>query len=341
MENPPATRVGAISSLVLSLLWVAPAVAGDPDKVSARADTTHTPTVKRAGVNTGVVAGGNVTQLFARASDSLAKAPGSLQIVQPPPVMPYNVGTADAPIGGGPYTAGPASVTGKSFIPTATADITISPTLGRLLNWTSGASNASIGLVSPPPGPPVPAETAHAVAKVTDPLTIGGIQTGDQVSFTLQIGTNAHLLIAPPFSSMESGTASDSGFDQTDLKNIGTLWNWSWSADSLHPGASTFSFASNPTLGLDDAMITSQFNSLVSYDASSGQYSLTAPFTVSTTVTDSGQTSFSYGGEEDLNADAAVVPEPSSFVMLAGAFITIGCVMLRSRRSKSRVWYCY
>jgi hypothetical protein len=329
---PRAVVLIGAGSLAL-LLQIRPALG--QDKASATVSTKHSPSVKRDGVATGFIVSGNVTQLFARASDSRAPAPGSSQVVLPGsgPPLPYNIGTGTKPVPGGPYTTGPVSVTGTSYIPQANATIDIyGATPTKMLPWAS-TPLARIAEVTPPPASPPPAETAHAVAKITDPQLIGGVQAGDQVTFSLTIGAGPSLTIDPHPGVNELLSASLSGSDQTDLNGIGTLWDWSWTADSLHPGLSSFTFASNPVLGLNDSLIDSEFNSIVSYDPSAGTFGLTSAFDVDTTITITGdQTSFHYGGSGEADAASSVAPEPSSFVMLAaGALGMLGCAWWTSR----------
>ena len=294
-------------------------LAATPDKASARADDKHpSPVLKKSGVQTGIVAGGLITQLFARASDSLVAAAAQSVLKG----LPYISGTP--PLGTGVNTTGVQTVTGPSFIPSAEAVITSTTLAGGGASWTTAGTVATIAANPAPPPPPPPAEKAHAVAKSTDPITMTGIGGADQATFTLEIGTNASLLINPSHGLNETEAASYTGFDTTTLNGIGTLWTWAWSADSLHPGTSIFSFVSNPLLGLDDTLLQSSFMGLVSYDPSTGAYGLTAPFDVSTTFGIlPGQSSLTYGGEADVNADASI-PEPMSAALLAFGLVGLG-----------------
>jgi hypothetical protein len=310
-----------------------PIISGDPITSRATADDKHpTPVLTTAtGVvtGTGITFGGNVTQLWARSTDSVPPPPGDVsEIIKPPPVMPYLVGG----LGAGLYSAGPTTVAGPSFTPSATAKITISTiaaagTTPAKASWIAD-SVVAIVPTTPPPTPPPPAETARAFARVTDPIVVSNVpQDAAQATFTLEIGTDASLLIDPDLGPGEAASASYSGFDTTTLNGIGTLWNWSWSADSINSGESTFSFVSNSALGLDDSAIDSIFDSLVSYDPSTGEFSLTAPFDVNATVDLlPNQSSFTYGGESEVDADASI-PEPPSLALLGAGLVGFG--MLR------------
>jgi hypothetical protein len=95
---------------------------------------------------------------------------------------------------------------------------------------------------------PPQTETANSSYVVTDPMTIEDIGDADAVTFETIIGTGASLTLGSVASFV-----SYSGSDMTTLNELGTIWSWTWSASGLDPGHWSFSFVSNPSLGLDDA----------------------------------------------------------------------------------------
>jgi len=116
-------------------------------------------------------------------------------------------------------------------------------------------------------------EGASARATVTDPRTFMFTFAPDDphsllFSLLIEGGTALQTMTVPGLMS----SASLSGNDQTSLLSS-DLWDFSWSADSLHPDTSTFEFHSNPALGLNDSALEAAFQSLVT--GGSGRFSLT------------------------------------------------------------------
>jgi hypothetical protein len=202
----------------------------------------------------------------------------------------------------------------------------------------------SYATVKPVASPAGKSESASAKATVVDPRTyqIALDPSGQPLflNFFFSIGAGATVgtIIGPGY----TGSASMSGSYQNSMLP-GDMWSFSWSADSADPGSSSFTFFSNPALGLDDAAIQSAFNSLVS--GSGGQFALTQDFTVSAQIaapTLPGQSTFTFsmGGETDYNADASVAsnaPEPNYSLML-GLILLGGSAIFRGRSRAARTW---
>jgi hypothetical protein len=245
------------------------------------------------------------------------------------------------PRGSSPYVLAPFTVgtkvlssAGISFTAESKATINTTPiegTLGLVAAWSDLGSFATVTPHLPPSPPP---EDASATFIVIDPLVIDGIADATAVTFETTIGTGASLLLeaGPPAAGYTGISAVYSGFDTTTLNGIGELWSWTWSASSATPGFSDFSFVSNPALGLDDAALVSEFKSVVTYDPMAGVYGLSRDFDVTATVDVlPGQTSFIYGGGNEGDVQAAVVPEASTWAMAVLGFASLGFLGLRQR----------
>jgi PEP-CTERM motif len=297
---------GLVSALAV-LLAVEEARAGDSSVFADTSSSTKASTI--TGSDTGIITGGNISLLLAFAYDSIG---GSKNAFVPPPATPY-LGLLI-----GPISAGPVKSSGPSFTADSRATIGI-PGPDPLPFWSDAASFARIA-PHIPPAPP--RETASAVFIVKDPMIIGDIADAATATFATTIGTGASLALG------EGGlSAAYSGFDNTTLNDLGELWSWTWSATSATPGVSTFSFVSNPALGLDDAALVSAFESLVTYNPTTGTYGLLGDFTVTTTVNVlPDQTSYDFGGGTagDLDAAIGTIPEPSTWAMLLLGFASLG-----------------
>lgn len=176
---------------------------------------------------------------------------------------------------------------------------------------------------------PPQTETANSSYVVTDPMTIEDIGDADAVTFETIIGTGASLTLGSVASFV-----SYSGSDTTTLNELGTIWSWTWSASGSDPGHWSFSFVSNPSLGLDDAAIVSEFNTLVFVDPLTHVYSLSGDLDVVATIDIApGQISYSYGGNNSALATDAVAgaPEPSTWAMVIFGFAGLGFLRFRPR----------
>jgi len=117
---------------------------------------------------------------------------------------------------------------------------------------------------------------------------------------------------------------------------LGTLWTLSWGTDSTHPGVSDVVFWSNPALGLNDALITSEFEALLSGNASTGLSTLTQSFSFDYQLTIPANTSAQFTGSVSYDAEGATgTPEPSSLALalMGVSFLIVGKVR-RTRRGR-------
>jgi hypothetical protein len=211
---------------------------------TATADNTHpVPVTTIEGEVTGKITGGKVTLLKDHTEYSLG---GKIENVKPKEaeVLPY---LDDKENLVGSYQVAPVLSGGPSFKPSAFAIITNFVNKKGEARWSDAGSYAKIENNSPPPNPPQ-TETANSSYVVTDPMTIEDIGDADAVTFETIIGTGASLTLGSVASFV-----SYSGSDMTTLNELGTIWSWTWSASGLDPGHWSFSFVSNPSLGLDDA----------------------------------------------------------------------------------------
>ncbi len=130
------------------------------------------------------------------------------------------------------------------------------------------------------------------------------------------LGTDPHMVQAE---ASIQGTFTSSLTPDPATHAAGAFWSFSWTADSADPGSSVFSFQSNPSLGLNDAVIDQEFAGLVS-DVD-GVHTLTSDVTVTATLfptlaRGSNKLTFSYNGAMRYRAGVNAVPEPSSWVLL-------------------------
>jgi len=334
----------------IAAMWAligAPAFGQGGTSTSATADAVRPAPVLTpyAGLTMGTVYSGSLTGLNASAADNLAAPPNAI-LFAPPPVMPY--------VAPATYSLGPATVTGNLFIPKANAGAFITVAASSIaaafggMDWSAGSPPGggpvlTYARILPGPGTttPPPAENATAFARVQDPMTVANIQNAQTATFSLDIGTGASLAINPNLVHGETDSASYSGFDTTTLNGIGTLWSWDWSSDSQNPGQSTFSFVSNPLLGLNDSAIEAAFDNLISFDPSSGEFNLTSALDLSATVTVSpGQSSFVDTGEDDVTASASV-PDHTSLAFSAPCALILMIILSKHKpgRAKTRFGY--
>jgi hypothetical protein len=222
-------------------------------------------------------------------------------------------------------------VTGVNYEPHSHAEISWGPGF-----WDSSKSDAAVDHV----GLQFRGEDAFAKAVVKDPADYHfafdpAFAPEVRIEMTIVAGTTLTSL----GSGLESSSASLSGFRETSLLDA-PLWTYSWRADSAHPDSSTFLFLSNPLLGLDDAALTGEFRGLIS--DSGGVHTLLRDFTVSVIIPvdlplGTETLDFTSGGEDDLDARASVVPEPSALGLTAcGLLIASRLVRALGRPRASR-----
>ncbi len=242
---------------------------------------------------------------------------------------------ADSPRGTGSDATRSVRSTGTLYSASAKAAISFTALRNRAekivgYSWDSADSKADITALGPKPGV---SETAIAISKVTDPRTMELNEGETSITFGIRFAAGSHLAVQDSGGDGYSHV-SISGFQYTDLvplygpEGTGSLFNYDWSLSSVSPGASLFSFTSNPALGLDDALIRSMFMANVS--GSDGDFSLAQDFVIEFDITGlAAGTTFEFGGEVNHEADAAVaVPAPS-----AGALVLLGSLGgLRRRR---------
>jgi hypothetical protein len=226
---------------------------------------------------------------------------------------------------------------GTAFDANSLAQITY-PVAG---NWNSAGSYASVcGPVSAanpggnlnPCGQNPNGETAKALAQVRDPWSFAMISTDltfdNTVTFSAGLSLQA-LSTGKDFA--ESGIQAE---DSTDLDGLGKLWTLSWGIDSIHPGIPDVVFWSNPALGLNDALITSSFESLLNDNVSTGMSTLTQSFSFEYQLTIPANTTAQFTGSVSYDAAGATgAPEPSSLVLalLGASFLIVGGALRKSR----------
>jgi hypothetical protein len=258
-------------------------------------------------------------------SDNLAKPDGaSTGFVPGPYTMPPPAGGA---------SAGPVSVAGFKFTPSAMPNITWGAAF-----WNSAGSSATLAPVLGAS----PTENATAIASVTDPATYQFSRfsgSGVVVSVTLDKGLT---LVAQGDSESSTMAEIKGTFSTSLLPGDGFLWSFDWKADSSHPDSSTFTFTSNSVLGLDNAAIASAFLKPGGLTEANGIHQEISPFSISATLPVSpamlggdGSLTYTLGGTVDYMA--ATVPEPSTLVLAAMAVVGISAVAVRRRRSESKM----
>lgn len=270
---------------------------------------------------TGGVSGGGFYGLLAMAFDSVANPTTDLheftRLYKEPPF--------------GDFTD-PVSRNGNAFRSKALAAI---ETFARLApdgtnladGWNSNFSSAQVIRRGPAAG----AESASAQSRVADPnhYTVANGETS--VTFSLIFSAGTHLDAAFGGAG-EMSWASITGNQGTDLLDAylpegGSLFNYAWSANSLNPSASTFTFSSNPALGLDDVGIASAF--LANLTSVDGEFTLINDFMIQGVVDAEEGMNYEFGGLTDYNAAASVVPAPGC---IAAIFIGAAAGMHRRRR---------
>jgi hypothetical protein len=238
----------------------------------------------------------------------------------------------NAPPDGGPYpnpivvggsSTLPIANPGKRFDPTATGCLTYGPGF-----WDSTCSSAVIVPLADGTQP----ETAKATAIATDPANYSVVFDPNftaEIDFSVTLGAG---LLAANGAGDTSSSASESGFDATNLL-ADPLWSWSWSADSAHPNSSVFKFQSNPLLKLDDAAIMAAFMSGVT--DSSGVHTMALPLTITGSlfpdVAPGAAFDYTFGGERVYEADATAAPEPSPVVLFGAGLLAVAVGSLRRR----------
>ncbi|MBX7102580.1 MAG: hypothetical protein K1X57_00760 [Gemmataceae bacterium] len=245
--------------------------------------------------------------------NSLAKPTAQINAasVTLPSILPYPV-----PIGPWANVSAPATLSGIVYTSTATASLT-----GGAGFWNDSASTATITKAASALGQ----ETARAVAVGNDPaaysVTFDSAFT-PEVVFTIKFFAGASLR------SLTSGTgeytsARYSGYSESSLV-AGHLVDFDWFADSNNLSGSTFSFHSNPVLGLNDAAIQSLFLSNVSNTG--GVNTLTSTISIEYSVFPTLapgilDLNYTFGGET-VHEVTAAVPEPGSMI-LAGSMASL------------------
>jgi hypothetical protein len=243
----------------------------------------------------------------------------------------------------GSATAGPASVTGTDFVPSATAKLSwgFQPHHNVVGSWywDSTGSGASVN-----PTGSITGETAKASAIVNDPASFH-YQFQNELHPGVEFQTTFHagLLVASQTAGPTMTTsASISGDFRTSLLPE-PLWTYSWSSQSGSPGTSAFQFHPNPMLGLDASAIEAGFLSHVSTvnNVSTLLQDVTVDVVVPVTTDASGNVHFSSGGQVRYDDSGATpttpTPEPSTLSL--AAFGSLGLVVFglkrRLRRSSS------
>ena len=210
---------------------------------------------------------------------------------------------------------------GQRFDPNALAKITYT-SAGK---WNSTGSFASVCSSDPKaktcgPNPNFNgAEGATAFAQVRDPWNFSNLIF--DLTFDNTVTFDAGLSLQAWTDSGDFGQASLLSDASTDLNGLGDLWKFSWTTDSISPGVSQVSFWSNPALGLNDALIASNFQLLVSSDPATGTSTLTQPFSFDYQLTVPAGASAQFTGSATYEAVGVTsAPEPSSLVLaLMGA----------------------
>jgi PEP-CTERM motif len=221
-----------------------------------------------------------------------------------------------------PDTVGPVTDSGTRYTTTAVTTINVT-TRAKYASWNSTGSSATMT-----DNKAKASETYEARSFVKDPMTLSLQPGSNAVTFGLDLGTSMSLQIDPHIPANEFWSASLSGYADTSLNNLGMLWSWSWSIDSKNPTDAVFAFHSNPLLGLNDTAIDGEFNSLAMYDGSTGLHSLSSPFSVSVDVNVlPGQDSYTFGGEQNIDIQGGVAPEPNSLLLLGSGILGLAGVL--------------
>lgn len=244
--------------------------------------------------------------------------------------------TGDIDLKAGRYPAPPftaatrvASVAGTIYTPSAQAQMNTFARsfLGIALTdgWDSRGSFATLGRNGPTGSNP--AEFARASSIIQDPNSYEVMPGDNSVTFSLVFEAGTRLSVMAE-SLMEQSAASLRGNQDTNLLSpyggtgTGSLFNFEWSLTSSSPGATSFSFTSNPALGLNDSMIRSAFLSNVS--GSNGEFMLVNDFVIEATISAAAGTQYIYGGTTQYEVSASVIPTPGSLALLcAGTFLTL------------------
>jgi hypothetical protein len=208
-----------------------------------------------------------------------------------------------------------AKVTGKKWKPEANAK----------LKWGDGwwSSMDSSAVINVNKKDAAGDEKAKAEAVIGDPYTLGLREIEGEKTLTVTITLSAGSQVGAIAGSNDEWTTAElSGNGWTNLNDMGELWSLAWSTNSSDPGKSAFRFASNSLLGLEDATISAQFMSLVEGDESTGVSSLTEDFSFSFDLTVPGGVEPEFGGTWVHSAEASMVPEPATILLvLLGAML--------------------
>lgn len=182
--------------------------------------------------------------------------------------------------------------------------------------WNTRQSLAHVDAVSP-----APTGIVDSTATLSDPADYTAefdLAFPPEARFrtTLEAGLGLNAFTSAPGL---NATAQISGIFTTNLLIDEQLWSFNWTADSDNPGLSTFTFQSDPSLGLDDAAITAAF--MANLIDNNGSHILAQDFIIEAVVpvfvSDDPTVSYSFGGDIQYNAHA--MPEPATIgLLLAG-----------------------
>lgn len=304
----PTPKRGTLSAAVLCT--AACAAFGQPGSVSSDG------TVK-AGTTGGMTISGANYSILATAFDSRATPRSSVDLVAGAyGPTPFSTTTRVVTAYGDVYGA-----SAKAHVNTF-ANYLIPGDYVRLYDgWDSGTSYAK---VDPFSNPPDVAENARAGSTVNDPREYQ-LQPGETSAvFMIQFAAGSRVNSGD--GSGGNGLAISSGYEDTDLLQPylaegGSLLNYRWAADSASAAASSFTFSSNPALGLDDAAITQAF--LANVVGGAGSFTLVNDFTLEIEVGGLAEgTTYQFGGEMDYAAEIGrSVPAPGAILPLGGVLL--------------------
>jgi hypothetical protein len=222
----------------------------------------------------------------------------------------------------GPYTTPPVA-TGASAGPASAAGIKFSPSATPHVYW--GAGFCDSGGTSADLNPNkrlVPNENAYVSAVVLHPASYT-FSNFSGPGVTLSLILDKGLLLAARGDATTFISSEIKGTYATSLlSGGGFLWSFDWKAGSRHLDSSTFSFKSNPSLGLDDTAIQDAFLNSGGLTESNGVHQVTSPYSVSATlpvspdmIASDGSLTYMLGRTVEYTAAGITVAEPNSAVV--------------------------